>query len=105
MSIEDVKQLELDLPYIHSKREQVLVDALQIISRDRNVDYGEPERNFAAIAELWTVYLNHPIEPHDVAVALALVKIARIRQSPKKWDHWVDIAGYAACGGEVVQGL
>ena len=100
MSVEDVKQLTfLEIPA--NKRESILTEALEIVSRDRNLDYGEPERNFTAIAELWTTYLNHPIEAHDVAVALLLVKVARIRQSPSKADHWIDIAGYAACGGEV----
>jgi hypothetical protein len=32
---------------------------------------------------------------------MALVKVSRISTSPSKLDHWVDLAGYAACGGEV----
>jgi len=91
----------LDLGLPESRREDILEQAKEIISTDRNIEYGSPERNFAAIAELWTVYLGHEIKPHDVAVALMLVKVARIRQSPSKTDHWVDLAGYAACGGEV----
>jgi hypothetical protein len=27
--------------------------------------------------------------------------VARISTSPSKLDHWIDVAGYAACGGEV----
>jgi len=30
-----------------------------------------------------------------------LLKLARIKTSPEHADHWIDIAGYAACGGEV----
>ena len=101
MSIDDVEQLALDIPA--TTRESILRDALNIVSVDRNMQYGEPEQNFAAIAALWTVYLSHPIEPHDVAVMEILLKVARIRQSPTKMDHWVDIAGYAACGGEVTR--
>lgn len=82
-------------------RENILEMARGIISSDRNAQYGEPEQNFAAIAELWTVYKDMPFDPHDVAVMQMLVKVARIKQSPGKTDHWVDIAGYAACGGEV----
>jgi hypothetical protein len=31
---------------------------------------------------------------------LALLKIARLKNSPNHRDSWVDIAGYAACGAE-----
>jgi hypothetical protein len=34
---------------------------------------------------------------------MALVKISRITPSPNIDDHWIDLAGYAACGGEVVE--
>lgn len=32
---------------------------------------------------------------------LALLKIARIASGNAKKDNWVDLAGYAACGGEL----
>jgi hypothetical protein len=35
---------------------------------------------------------------------LALLKVARIRSNPKHADNWIDIAGYAACGGEIATG-
>jgi hypothetical protein len=40
----------------------------------------------------------------DVAVMLALLKVARIKQNPNHTDNWIDIAGYAACGGEIATG-
>jgi len=84
-------------------RETILELAKQIVSTDRNVNYGEPERNFEVIADLWTVALrgNYLFSPHEVAMLMMLVKVARISTSPEIQDHWVDIAGYAACGGEV----
>lgn len=82
-------------------RADILDHAKAIVVSDRNLDYGEPEQNFSCIAEMWTLYKSEPFEPHDVAAMLALVKIARIRNSPDKDDNWVDLAGYAACGGEV----
>lgn len=42
--------------------------------------------------------------PEDVAALLALLallKIARIATGHGKSDNWVDLAGYAACGGEL----
>lgn len=82
-------------------RNEVLNEAADIISQDRNVAYGPPEQNFLRIADMWSAYKNVEFAPHDVAVMLALLKIARIAVSPDKFDHWVDLAGYAACGGEV----
>ena len=84
-------------------REVILDLAKQIVSTDRNTDYGEPEQNFEAIAGLWTAALrgNYLFSPHEVAMLMMLVKVARISTSPEVQDHWVDIAGYAACGGEV----
>ncbi len=32
---------------------------------------------------------------------MALLKIARIATGHGKADNWVDLAGYAACGGEL----
>jgi hypothetical protein len=29
------------------------------------------------------------------------LELARIKTSPEHADHWIDVAGYAACGGEV----
>lgn len=41
------------------------------------------------------------INPEDVAVMMALLKIARIDTGHGKADNWVDGCGYLACGGEV----
>jgi len=84
-----------------SSREEILNQATAIVTVDRNADYGEPEQNFKQIAEMWSAYLEARIYPHDVAAMMVLLKVARIANTPGKEDHWVDIAGYAACGGEV----
>jgi hypothetical protein len=84
-----------------SVRAEILREAEKIVTQDRNVDYDTPENNFLRIATMWTAYKGVEFAPHDVAVMQALVKVARISSSPDKKDHWVDIAGYAACGGEV----
>lgn len=88
------------------RREEILEKAKEAVLKNRNVDYGDPEDNFKTIANLWNAYCGPldgehiPLESHDVAIFCILIKIARIAESPKKIDHWVDIAGYAACGGE-----
>jgi len=32
---------------------------------------------------------------------MALMKIARLRHNHGHADSWIDLAGYAACGGEI----
>lgn len=71
------------------------------ISKDRQSEYGEPEDNFAIIAEYWTTHLGMTIRSTDVAIMMALLKVARLRSTPASRDGWVDLAGYAACGGEI----
>lgn len=85
------------------RRQDILQKAAVVVSGDRDIQYGSPEDNFAKIAEFWTVYLGVRVLPHDVATMMMLLKIARIKTSPGNEDHWIDIAGYAACGGEVSQ--
>lgn len=88
-------------------REEILMKAKACVCGDREEDYGSPERNFQTIAELWTAYLGArdtgvgDILADDVAAMMALVKIARIAGGQIKDDNWIDLAGYAACGGEI----
>lgn len=66
-------------------------------AEDMDHDYGKPEDNFATIAALWNTYL----EALDCdCLELNARDVARAATSTK-CDHWVDIAGYAACGGEI----
>ena len=83
------------------KRPEILEAAQRCVCGDREQDYGSPENNFKRIANLWSAYLQHHITPKDVAVMLALLKIARIASGHAKEDNWIDLAGYAACGGEI----
>jgi len=94
----EIEDKELDA---RSIREIILNDAKTAVLQDRNVDYDTPERNFSKIAEMWSAYYGIMFRPHDVAAMLILLKVARVASSPAKADHWIDIAGYAACGGEV----
>lgn len=82
-------------------RSAILTEANNIVSGHRKAgEYGPPEDSFKSIAAFWGEYLGHEIKPHDVAVMMALLKIARIKGGETKKDNWIDLAGYAACGGE-----
>lgn len=89
-------------------RADILHAAEKCVCGQRETDYGTPEDNFKTIAELWEAYLNKActrganvrVEAKDVAVMMALLKIARIAAGGGKADSWIDLAGYAACGAE-----
>lgn len=87
-----------------------VLEAAASAVEDRGLNYGKPENNFANIARLWNAHLHNAygaaptIRAHDVAIMQMLLKIARIENTPNHRDSYVDIAGYAACGYEIVEG-
>jgi hypothetical protein len=85
------------------KKKDILDKAFQCVNGDREQDYGSVENNFQTIAKLWNAYLHtqDAISAKDVAAMMALLKIARISSGHNKSDNWIDLAGYAACGGEL----
>lgn len=82
-------------------RASCLKSAESIVCSDRNQQYGDPENNFAQIANMWTAYLNVDIMPEDVAMMMIMLKIARAKTGSYKDDNYIDIAGYAACAAEI----
>jgi hypothetical protein len=87
------------------KRADILATASEYVTQDRAATHGDAEDNFRRIADLWNAYLGvNTISAVDVAVMLALLKVARIKSNPTHADNWIDIAGYAACGGEIATG-
>lgn len=82
-------------------RTEILKTAQEYITKDRTATHGEAENNFNLIAELWSCYLNVPITEDDVAALMIMLKLARIKGNPAHIDHWLDICGYSAIGGEL----
>jgi hypothetical protein len=90
-------------------RKQILEAAAECVDGSREEDYGNPENCFMLIADLWTeyicmkaeIYSEIKVEPRDVADMMMLLKIAR-NVVGGKTDNYVDIAGYAACAGEII---
>ena len=93
------------------RRAQILDEAKKCVCGQRQQDYGTPEDNFTTISYLWSAYIKaaHPnlniavneFSSKDVAIMMALLKIARIARGTSP-DSFVDLAGYAACAGEIV---
>lgn len=83
------------------KRTEILDSAKKIVCGEREQQYGSPEYSFKIISEMWSAYLGYPVNESDVAAMMALLKIARISTGRATADSWIDLAGYAACGGEI----
>lgn len=83
-------------------RTETLKRAEACVNGKREQDYGTPEDNFKLIARLWTDYTGYAYTACDVAMMMALLKIARISTGTGTEDSFVDLAGYAACGAEIV---
>ena len=91
------------------KRDEILETAMKIVTGGRNKQYGEPEDNFAVIAEYWSTYLSQHnggravlLTPMDVALMMVLFKLGRLTTARAvTLDNFVDAAGYVACAGEI----
>lgn len=91
---------------------ELLEAAIQTVA-DRGEPYGGVEDNFGRIARYWNAHLvatgitgpnepgDGPLGPDDVAMMMILMKLARLVNAPDHADSWIDIAGYAACGGSM----
>lgn len=79
----------------------ILEDAATIVDGDREQTHGDPGRNLRAIANLWDSYLmargysGDGLAEEDVALMMALLKVARLTTNPAHRDSLVDLCGYA----------
>jgi hypothetical protein len=115
--IDEIKCVDPTCPCQSVRRElekvetpSVLQEAETIINGDRRTDYGTATASFERIASMWSGYLGIDLSPHDVAMLMVLLKVARSKQgidttgAPQR-DSLVDIAGYAGCSEKVMNGL
>jgi len=82
-------------------RAEILRDATQAVTVDRAATHGSVKDNFTALARIWSGRLGVNITPAQVAIMMIDLKTVRAWGNPGLADNWVDMAGYAACGGEV----
>lgn len=85
-------------------RKELLDKACSIVNGARDKSYGSPEDSFKCIGQMWNAYLGRRLQKKlsssDVAAMMGLLKISRISSGIYSEDSWIDLAGYAACGGE-----
>lgn len=90
-----------------------ILEEARKVCQERGDDYGHPFTDFSRVAKFWDVLFEgnatmsgHAlIKPEQVAIAMILLKIVRICQSPN-YDHKdsrLDLIGYALCLDEVIR--
>lgn len=82
-------------------RADILTAATTAVTRDRATTHGAAEDTFGAIARVWSARLGVTVRPDQVAILLIDLKTCRAWGNPGHDDNWIDMAGYAACGGEL----
>jgi hypothetical protein len=97
-------------PIIHNNayiRAQFLKEVEKLVCTDRNITHGDAEDNFRVIAQLWNVYIHNSkgeeLNNKDVAIMMCLFKVSRLMSNVDNLENWLDLAGYAACGGGIVR--
>ena len=80
--------------------QKILQEAEKLVSGDRQEDYGDKLTNHENIAALWSIFLRKKLTAHDVAMCMALVKVARLMHAHKT-DSYIDLAAYAAIAAEI----
>lgn len=114
----------------NTNRRDLLMEASDLVDGERNATYGDPIQDFSRTGRYWGIHLSSVlarrfslmgilghdninvdtvlsmiedlVDPHDVAIMMMQLKHSRLAWSPEKHDHWVDAAGYAACGWDCV---
>ena len=87
------------------------LDKVKDIVAEREGQHGKPRETFKAIAAAWSVYLTAIVgvpvmlREEDVAMMMVELKVQRFAGGQSAhMDTLLDIAGYAACAGELVSG-
>jgi hypothetical protein len=79
-----------------------LLNEANSVRQERGLIYGNPYYNMETTAKLVSAYINTYITPDQMAVILALVKIARLAQTSgfENKDSYVDGISYLSIAGE-----
>jgi len=84
-----------------------LLDAVKLILTQRGKDHGNYRANMRTISKLWAESSGtdgQSLDEIDVAINLALVKIARRKTSEThNLDNYLDAIGYIAIAGSIAE--
>jgi len=82
------------------RAKDILTDAIDTLA-ERSKTHGHYDLTILRASKLWSDYLERKIDPMDVAICMALIKLSRIMETRSHHDNWLDICGYLAVGAEL----
>ena len=97
--------VELQIAKLMSTTTEKLFDNVIKTIHARGVSYGHPITQHKRIAELWSAYLGYPIQPNEVAICMALVKISRQAEDPAILDNYEDCLAYVAIAKSITDAM
>ncbi len=80
---------------------EILNEAADTIA-ERGLTHGHYDLTMLRTAKLWSDFLEREIDPIDVAICMALVKLARVMEARGHHnDNFLDAVAYFAIAGEL----
>lgn len=79
---------------------EILNEAADTIA-ERGLTHGHYDLTMLRTAKLWSDFLEREIDPMDVAICMALVKLARTMESKSNPDNFLDAVSYWAIAGSL----
>ena len=86
---------------IGKDRHTILKTAGELIDGERARDYGDATEMHRRIAAGWSEILGVDVKPHEAALCMAWLKIARLVETPAHEDSYIDAVAYMALAGEI----
>lgn len=83
---------------------ETLTAAEKIVLTDRAEEYGEATYvpTHIRIAQVWSGILDHEVQPQQVALMMAGLKLVRASGTPDHDDSYIDAIGYVGIAAEIV---
>jgi hypothetical protein len=83
---------------------ELLEQVINLVGGDRAAQHGDKFENHQNIAALWNAFLDNRVarelQASEIALMIALLKIARTQTGAFNADDFLDLAGYAAVAFE-----
>jgi hypothetical protein len=90
------------------KASEIATAAAGLVGGDRELTHGNKTDNHQRIADMWNGALRgmgkatkHPLDAHDVACLMEILKVARRYAGAFNIDDYIDGSGYAAVAGDI----
>lgn len=92
--------------YKETMNKEEAIKHLHKVLVDRGENYGRPKPNHQRMADLFNMWVKgrKPGEytAEDMTIIMILFKVARLMETPGHIDSFLDIAGYAICGLDIL---